>query len=53
MNIEYEKIKEKYDIELMMKNFRNFTRFQNEIQQEIGFRGMQTIVIDIENTLIT
>ena len=37
----------------MMKKFKNFKRLQNEIQQDEVYYGLQTIVIDIENTLIT
>ena len=36
-----------------MKKFKNFKRLQNEIQQDEVYYGLQTIVIDIENTLIT
>lgn len=37
----------------MMLKFKNFRNLQNEIQQDEVYNGLQTIVIDIENTLIT
>ena len=53
MNIEYAQIQKKYNLELMMLKFKNFGNLQNEIQQDEVYNGLQTIVIDIENTLIT
>ena len=53
MNIEYAQIENKYNLELMMLKFKNFRNLQNEIQQDEVYNGLQTIVIDIENTLIT
>ncbi len=53
MNIEYAQIEKKYNLELMMLKFKNFRNLQNEIQQDEVYNGLQTIVIDIENTLIT
>ena len=35
-----------------MLQFKNFQKLQREISQDEIFRGMQTIVIDIENTLV-
>ena len=53
MNIELSKIREKYDIEKMMIEFKNFKKLQKEIKQDEVYRGLQTVIIDIENTFIT
>ena len=53
MNIELSQIREKYDIEKLMVDFKNFKKLQKEIQQDEVYRSLQTIVIDIENTLVT
>jgi hypothetical protein len=53
MNIELSQIREKYDIEKLMVEFKNFKKLQKEIQQDEVYRSLQTIIIDIENTLVT
>jgi hypothetical protein len=53
MNIELSKIREKYDIEKMMLEFKNFKKLQKEIKQDEVYRGLQTVIIDIENTFVT
>ena len=53
MNIELSKIREKYDLEKMMIEFKNFKKLQKEIKQDEVYRGLQTVIIDIENTLVT
>ena len=53
MNIELQKIRETCDLEKLMLEFPNFKKLQKEIQQDEVYRGLQTIIIDIENTLVT
>jgi hypothetical protein len=53
MNIELSQIREKYDLEKMMVEFKNFKKLQKETQQDEVYRSLQTVVIDIENTLVT
>ena len=53
MNIELQKIRETLDLEKMMVEFTNFKKLQKEIKQDEVYRGLQTIIIDIENTLVT
>lgn len=36
-----------------MIEFPNFKKLQKEIEQDEVYRGLQTVVIDIENTLVT
>ena len=36
-----------------MLDFKNFKKLQKEIKQDEVYRGLQTIIIDIENTLVT
>ena len=36
-----------------MLEFTNFKKLQKEIKQDEVYRGLQTIIIDIENTLVT
>lgn len=36
-----------------MMEVRNFKKLQKEIQQDDVYRGLQTIIIDIENTLVS
>ena len=52
-NIEFDEIRELYNIEQMMLDFKNFKKLQKEIKQDEVYRGLQTIIIDIENTLVT
>ena len=37
----------------MMVEFKNFKKLQKETQQDEVYRSLQTVVIDIENTLVT
>ena len=37
----------------MIKGFPNFTAFQKEIKQQKVYQHLKTLVIDIEDTLIT
>jgi hypothetical protein len=53
MNIELSKVREKYDLEKMMTDFKNFKKLQKEIEQDEVYRGLQTVIIDIENTFVT
>ena len=53
MNIEFSKVREKYDLEKMMTEFKNFKKLQKEIKQDEVYRGLQTVIIDIENTFVT
>ena len=36
-----------------MTEVRNFKKLQKEIQQDDVYKGLQTIIIDIENTLVS
>ena len=51
MNIEVNKISA--NLEKLMVDFPNFTKLQDEIEQDEVFCGHQTIIFDIENTLVT
>ena len=53
MNTELQKIRQKVDLEKLMIEFPNFKKLQKEIEQDEVYRGLQTVVIDIENTLVT
>ena len=53
MNSEFKTILEQYDLEQQILDFPNFSRLQKEIAQEKIFKRTKTLVIDIENTLLT
>lgn len=36
-----------------MVDNKNFKKLQNEIKQDEAYKGIQTIIIDIENTFVT
>jgi len=40
MNIELSKVREKYDLEKMMIDFKNFKKLQKEIKQDEVYRGL-------------
>lgn len=53
MSTEVQKLRHKVDVEKLMTEFPNFKKLQKEIEQDDVYRGLQTVVIDIENTLVT
>ena len=40
MNIELSKVREKYDLEKMMIDFKNFKKLQKEIKQDEVYQGL-------------
>jgi hypothetical protein len=53
MNQELQQILQDNKLEELIKDFPNFTRLQKEIKQEKIFKKSTTLVIDVENTLLT
>ena len=53
MNIEFAKIKQKHNIAEIMTNFRKFTQIQESLAKYDYEPINKTVVIDIENTLVT
>ena len=47
------KIRETVNLEKLMIEFPNFKKLQKEIQQDEVYKGLKTLIIDIENTLVT
>lgn len=52
-NQEFKQILESNNLVQMIQEFPNFTRLQKEIKQEKIFKKSTTLVIDLENTLLT
>ena len=53
MYVELVKVHDACSLELLMKESKYFQKLQEEIKQDEVYNGLQTIVIDIENTLVS
>lgn len=53
MNKEYSKIIDRINLEERMRNQKGFITHQNNLMRDELLKNVKTLVIDIENTLVT